>query len=237
MLAHRESPYAEATPAALPSPFVVSSAIRSCEGGDDCADFVAHRALDDATLALIVIDVAGHGSACNALAYYLTMNLLGLLAMNCRLERAARIVEHDFRCDMTQDGPQLVSVFAALLDPEARRMQYVSAGHETALLLSREGWHRHLRTTGPAFGIVAQPHHRPASVQFAPGDNLIVVTNGITDARDDRGVAFGSDGVVAAAVRSLNSGRDAACALVDEAARYRAREPEDCAAAVVTLGG
>jgi serine phosphatase RsbU (regulator of sigma subunit) len=195
---------------------------------------VAHRVLEDGTLALIVIDVAGRGSAWGPLSYYLAMNLLGLLVMECRLERATSIVEHDFRCELTTEGPQFASVFAALLDAKNRRMHYVSAGHETALLLSREGSHRHLRTTGPAFGAGAKPHDRPASVQLAPGDDLIIVTNGITDARDDRGVAFGSSGVVGAALRSASSGKDPAWALIDEASRFGVREPDDRAAVVVT---
>jgi sigma-B regulation protein RsbU (phosphoserine phosphatase) len=224
---------AEATPTTLPSAFTISSFVRSCDGGEACGDLVVYRTLADGTLVLVVVDVAGRGAQCGPLAERVAMNLLGLLVRRCRLERAVWIADCDFACEISDGGPQFVAVFAALLDPRKRRLRYVAAGHETALVLARDRSLRHLDVTGPAFGILAKPHHRSASVRFAAGDELIVVTDGVTDARDERGVSFGSSGVAHAALQATAAGDNRARALIDAAARYGTSVLDDRAAAVV----
>ena len=214
-------------------PYTVSSAVRSSEGGDRCGDMIAYRSLEDGTFAVVVVDVAGRGNAWRPLAYYVATNLLGLLVLHCRLDRAACIADRDFRHEFTDTPAEFVAVFAALLDPDGRRMRYFSAGHETALVIALDRSHRQLGATGPAFGVETKPRHSATSVRFGPGDDLVVVTDGVTDARDERGVPFGSSGVVRAALRAKAAGTDAARSLIDDATQY-AVFPDDRAAVVIS---
>lgn len=233
MFVRLDSYVPKAPPLTVPSPFTVSSAISSCEGGDRCGDMVAHRILEDGTLALVVVDVAGRGNAWGSLSYYVAMNLLGLLVMQCQLERAVKTAEYDFRREIAAESAQFVTVFAALLDANRHCLRYTSAGHDTALLLSHDRSHRHLSVTGPAFGLPANPLYRSASVGFSPGDLLVVVTDGVTAARNDRGVPFGSNGVLRAAVRARSTGKDPAQALIDEASQHEVERLDDRAAVIV----
>jgi len=186
---------------------------------------------------LVVVDVAGRGSACATLADHVATHLLGLLVMGCRLERATCIAERDFACEMPHESghtvADFVAVFAALLEPSRRCLHYVSAGHETALLLSRDRSHRHLEVTGPAFGIRNRPRYPIASVRFVPGDDLIVVTDGVTDARNSEGITFGSSGVVRAASRGAGD-EERAQSILDQAPSSRDFSPDDRAAVVIT---
>jgi serine phosphatase RsbU (regulator of sigma subunit) len=215
------------------SAFTVSSAVRNCEGGERCRDAIAYRYLADGSLTIVVVGVAGHGAVYPALADWIALNLLGLLVMQCRIERAMGIAERDFTCEIARDVGQSVAVFAALLDANERRLSYVSAAHETALVLSRDRSHRHLGITGPAFGITTKHRHQPASARFAPGDQLVVVTDGVTDARSKDAIAFGSRGVLRVA-SGYATGEDPARSLLDEASRYATSPLGDRAALVVS---
>jgi sigma-B regulation protein RsbU (phosphoserine phosphatase) len=222
---------------AMPSPwpYNVSTAVRSSDGGDRCGDLIVYQALEDGTVAVVVVDGAGRGKALRPLAYYVATNLLGLLVMQCPLERAASIADRDFRAEFRADAPEFVTVFAGLLDPDEEHLRYLSAGHETALIARPDRSHVHLGTTGPAFGIASKPRHYVASVPLRPGDNLIVVTDGITDARDAAGSIFGSRGVLRSALRSKAAGTDGARALLDDAARHAAFPADDRAAIVLNV--
>jgi serine phosphatase RsbU (regulator of sigma subunit) len=220
---------------AMPSPwpYNVSSAVRSSEGGDRCGDLIAYQALDDGTVAVVIVDVAGRGEALRPLAYYVATNLLGLLVMHFPLERAACIADRDFRDEFKNSAPEFVAAFAGLLDPNEKRLRYLSAGHETALIAQPDRSHVHLSVTGPAFGIVSEPAHCAKSVPFGSGNDLIVVTDGITDARDAGGTVFGTSGVLRTALRAKAAGEDAARALVDGATRHGIFPSDDRAAMVI----
>lgn len=195
---------------------------------------MACHILPDATLAVVMIDIAGRGSSLRPLAYYLATNLIGLLTVRCRLERAAAIADRDFKCEFTHRQVEFAAVFVAVLDPDARRMRYVSAGHETAMVLRADRSHQHLGVTGPAFGIEPKPSHSPALLRFGPGDYLIAVTHGITDGRDARTAQFGSADVLRTAAHALRNGDDPARLLVEESRRHSVSAPDDRAAAVVS---
>jgi len=48
---------------------------------------------------------------------------------------------------------------------------------------------------GPPLGVVETATHKSASVDVAPGDQVLVVTDGITEAADASGLQFGESRV------------------------------------------
>lgn len=166
----------------MTAPYTVSSDTRSMAGADRCEDMILHRSLDDDTLAVVVVDVAGRGPDWRPLAYYVATNMLGLLVLRCQLDRTAGIVDRDYQREFTGTPAQL-PVFAALLDPENQRVRYVSAGYEPAVIAGADRTRRWLRATGPAFGVQPRPCHSSTSERFSPGDQLVVVSGGLTDTR------------------------------------------------------
>ena len=71
--------------------------------------------------------------------------------------------------------------FGILTIPEGR-LDYINAGHEPLMIISRKRRMRELRPTGPAVGISSKAIFTLQSDCLEPGETLIGFTDGITDA-------------------------------------------------------
>jgi sigma-B regulation protein RsbU (phosphoserine phosphatase) len=61
-------------------------------------------------------------------------------------------------------------------------LEYVSAGHNPAVLTSADGAIRLLHSSGPPFGLLANADYPSERVQMVPGDLLLVYTDGFSEA-------------------------------------------------------
>ncbi len=91
-------------------------------------------------------------------------------------------------------------VFARFL-PDGRRIVWSNAGHNPPLLLRRNGDVEALKPCGPALGIVAGARWRDVDQRFAPGDVLLLYTDGLIEARDGAKRQFGVERCIEAARR------------------------------------
>lgn len=112
-------------------------------------------------------------------------------------------------------------LFVATL--QQRRLTYASAGLEFAWLLSANGQYRRLPPTGVILGINDAHRYKEGTLAVAPEDWLILVTGGVTDARDARGRAFGTSRVVRNAISAIVAGFDDPAAWILEASRTHGR--------------
>lgn len=85
-----------------------------------------------------------------------------------------------------------VTLFYALLNPVSGEVTYVNAGHNPALLFSREqGLLEALANTGMPLGVEADAVYTQRTVQLKPGDFLVLYTDGITEAIDSQEQQYG----------------------------------------------
>jgi serine phosphatase RsbU (regulator of sigma subunit) len=86
---------------------------------------------------------------------------------------------------------QFVTLFYGLLDPAAGVVRYVLAGHLAPLVLTGDRAVQHDVPAGPPLGLGSgRPVH---TLPLAPGDGLVVLTDGVVERRDraiDDGVAL-----------------------------------------------
>ncbi len=73
------------------------------------------------------------------------------------------------------------TLFYARVDAAARQFQYVSAGHEPALLIRADGQAVLLESTGTVLGLTPQVSYSCRTLAFEPGDLLIAFTDGVPD--------------------------------------------------------
>ena len=85
------------------------------------------------------------------------------------------------------------TVFLGALDTGTGRLDYVNAGHEPAIVIAPNGGLRELRPTGPALGLMPDQLFKTGEATLEPGDSLIAFTDGLVEARNLAGEAFGAE--------------------------------------------
>jgi phosphoserine phosphatase RsbU/P len=105
------------------------------------------------------------------------------------MRRANRLIYADATSGM------FVTLFYALLDPEKNQITYVNAGHNPPILYKAGSPGRliHLGRTGIALGVFEDSVYQQNTMQFNPGDFIVIYTDGVTDAMDADGNTFGME--------------------------------------------
>jgi phosphoserine phosphatase RsbU/P len=180
---------------------VAGSAFLADRTGGDYFDFLP---LADGRLGLVVGDVSGKGIDA-ALVMVATRAYLRCIAeANCDPGTVLTRVNGLLCADLEEH--QFVTMVVACVDRRTGLLSYASAGHVDGTVIDAGGALKaRLPSTGPPLGIFRSatiPSAAPVSLE--PGDTVIFVTDGLTEAEDARGEAFGEDRVTATA-RQLRS--------------------------------
>jgi phosphoserine phosphatase RsbU/P len=162
----------------------------SRQAGGDYYDFFP---LADGRWGMLIADVSGHGTPA-AVVMAVTHALAHTYAGAC--DRPGLLLEHlnrELHRLHTSKTDSFVTAFHAIYDPRTRELAYASAGHNpprlkrcvdgTLALLDQAG--------GMPLGIAPDETYAAATHQLKPGDQLVLYTDGITEAHDARGKMFG----------------------------------------------
>jgi phosphoserine phosphatase RsbU/P len=98
------------------------------------------------------------------------------------------------------DGLRFTTAFFAELDASRRSLTYVGAGHNAPVLRRADGRIERLTEGGPPLGmpygdIVA--NYDCTNIAVAPGDALVVFTDGVIEALDPKGDEYGETRMIA----------------------------------------
>jgi len=191
-------------------------------GGD--LHFSSLRA--DGSVAVAVGDVSGKGIAA-ALIMAMVQGQLGLLH-DLGHPIAEVIPTLDVNLARFNPGNRFLTLAMAVLEPGGR-LQLANGGHCPAALLRGDGTVTLLPSNGPLIGLVSGATWSSAELVLAPGDCLVLYSDGVSESTSRDGVEYGCAGVQ----RTLGGLRGAAPAavgraLLDAAAAHReGREADD----------
>ncbi|MCI0345908.1 MAG: PP2C family protein-serine/threonine phosphatase [Chloroflexi bacterium] len=155
--------------------------------GGDYYDFLP---LAEGRLGLAVGDASGHGIAAGLLMAIANAALKSALELD---PDPRRILEAVHRV-LTRTGGRraFMTLFFAVLDPSRHRLEYACAGHPFPLLRRADGTVRELDTAGSLpLGLREEVAVRTGAAELAPGDLLVLFTDGLPEALDAEGRAFG----------------------------------------------
>jgi len=109
-----------------------------------------------------------------------------------------------YASDASQGGTRFTTAFIAEFDPASRILRYSNAGHNPPLLRRFSGGGRieKLESGGVPLGILAEAEHACAETVLAPGDVLVVYSDGLTESFDLQGGEYGEDRLIAAIERA-----------------------------------
>jgi sigma-B regulation protein RsbU (phosphoserine phosphatase) len=87
-----------------------------------------------------------------------------------------------------------VTVFYGVLDVAAGRLEFASAGQVPPVLAAQTGLPRYESCRGTPLGALRGSRYQRRSVVLAPGDTLILASDGFVEARSPAGKVLGYDG-------------------------------------------
>ena len=164
------------------------------EVGGDYFDVIQ---LDKNRLGICVGDVAGKGIT----AALLMANLQASFRAFATSEASPQVVctkLNKFLCANIASG-KFVTFFYAVLDADARTLTYENAGHSPGLLLRSDGTTKTLPGGGAVLGALPDWTYQDYTVQLQPGDQLLLSTDGITEAKNAKLEEFGEERLLEAA--------------------------------------
>ena len=176
--------------------------IQARKVGGDYYDFLELR---PGRLALVLADIAGKGVSGALLMANLQANLRSQYAVAVDdLPRLLASVNRLFY--ESTDDASYATLFFADYDDSNRKLRYANCGHLPPLLLRASGnstdqvsgnpnfeW---LRSTCTVMGLFEAWRCEIAEVQLAPGDTLVLYTDGVTEATNSDGEEFGGSHLV-----------------------------------------
>jgi hypothetical protein len=140
-------------------------------------------------------------------------------------------------------GERYASLFWCAYDPSSGVLRYINAGHLPPLLIrSRPDGTRdldRLSEGGPVLGLLSSATHHVASVQARHGDLLVLFSDGIVEATNNRNDQFGEDRLIAIAqAHALEHSREVCDAIVSAVRAFSGAKPaeDDQTLLVVRLG-
>jgi phosphoserine phosphatase RsbU/P len=143
-------------------------------------------------LGVVIADVSGKGIAAALLMAFLRPVIRSALDNTGdpveALERTNRILVNERRTGL------FVTVLCGILDLDTGVLTFANAGHEMPLIASPDDAEpRWVEGGGPLIGMFGELGLTAERLEIRPGQQLVLFTDGITDAASPSGERFGQD--------------------------------------------
>ncbi|MBX3460461.1 MAG: SpoIIE family protein phosphatase [Planctomycetes bacterium] len=213
----------------------IAASYRACDHvGGDFYDFVV---VDPGRLGIVMADVAGHGTAA-ALVMAAAKKALQIYGQGCPSPREALLAANE---NLLKEIPRgmFVSVFYGVLELANRRFAFSRAGHNP-MLLSRDDQLHSYRPDGAVLGVMPSAalaqSLKEESIVLAPGDAVVIYTDGLTEAMNARREMLGQPRLEAALRETMGLSAEAIVAGVRGTAdTFRAGAPRNDDEAIIVL--
>lgn len=157
--------------------------------GGDYYDFLA---LPNGNQVVLLGDVSGKGvPAALRMAKVSTVCKVALLSHPDHLTQAVNDINREI-CD-AGDKAGFVTLIICVIDPRTHKMTMVNAGHLAPLLRQIDGTVSELidrTTSGCPLGILEDCSYNTAGATLAPGDVVVLLSDGISEARNKQGELY-----------------------------------------------
>jgi serine phosphatase RsbU (regulator of sigma subunit) len=165
--------------------FATNDASRSVSG-----DFYEVQTRDNSDAPVIVIaDVSGKGMSASLVAASLDALLMGPIEVGHSTDAICARVSR--RLHARTPPERYATAIIASLDPKTGVLSYTNAGHNAGLLVRADGSGERLESNGLPLGLFPIAEYERAEVTLAPGDLVVLYTDGITEAANANGDEFG----------------------------------------------
>ncbi len=94
------------------------------------------------------------------------------------------------------------TIFFGLLNPADGSLYYINAGHEEPFVLANGTLKQRLSPTGPAVGMLPDRDFQIAQTSIAPGESLLLYTDGVADSLNARKERFSEERLLSTAAQA-----------------------------------
>ena len=171
----------------IPGLEVAGVSIPSREIGGDSYDYLKWGN----GLLVSVADVAGKGVPAALLMSNLHAGLRGQAHRPAALGQVLN--ELNALIFASTDPGRFITLAIANIDPAADRLVYANAGHNPPFVRRRDGTIELLAESGILLGIMPDADYGETETRLAPGDTLVLYTDGVVEAQNAAGEFFGDD--------------------------------------------
>lgn len=153
-------------------------------------------------LCVAIADVSGKGVPASIVAATLQGIIHALMLTGQSLAETADLINR-FLC-ARQVGKYATMILLKVFPTGC--VEFVNCGHVPPLLINADGKVAELETANPIVGLIEQATYTASQVSLAPGDRLLMATDGITEIKDRSGNLISIEGFVSLADLSTIDG-------------------------------
>jgi serine phosphatase RsbU (regulator of sigma subunit) len=187
-------------------------------------DYYDFLMLPSGRLGILIADACGHGVPA-AFVSVMANTLFHAHAQGAESPAAVlQTINHQLA--NLRDTGRFLTMFYGVLERQAGRLEYALAGHPPPL------WYRRASRTVEVFegeglpiGILPDVPYQGHSVQLAPGDVVLLYTDGVTECRNEQGEQFGRHRLQALLSEQGDAAAEVVTALDAELTHFRGVEP------------
>jgi len=151
-------------------------------------DFFDIYEIDSSHVGVYIADVSGHGVPASMLTMFFRQSI------NKRLLSPAQVLNELFEKfnEVKFNEEFYITMFYAVIDTESMEIKYSNAGHHTLPIIINEGKLNILNSAGiPISNWADNVKYEEHKINYASGDKIILYTDGVTEALDNRGKRYG----------------------------------------------
>jgi len=156
--------------------------------GGDYYDFIR---ITDTKMAICLGDVSGKGLPASLLMANLQATLRGQSLVRGRV--ADSIVRANRLIHQSTDPEKFATLFYGVLDLTDHSLEFCNAGHENPMLFTNGSQTNRLEVGGMALGVLDEFPYQQDQVTIAPGETLLIFSDGIPDATNEFDHPFGEE--------------------------------------------
>ncbi|MBW1694110.1 MAG: SpoIIE family protein phosphatase [Deltaproteobacteria bacterium] len=205
---------------------ISGSSVYCDETGGDYYDFID---IDQDRIAVVVGDVSGHGVS----SALLMATARALIMLRASMPGQAAEIINDVNKQLSLDSHHtgdFMTFFYCELTWMERKVCWVRAGHDPALLYdSNTGKFDELKGHGLALGVDYTFEYDEFNCTLAPGNIVLIGTDGIWEMQNESGEMFGKDRLKEIIhMNASSTAKEIIAAIYDALNRYRGtKQPED----------
>jgi serine phosphatase RsbU (regulator of sigma subunit) len=158
-------------------------------------DYFDALMIDSDRLGFAIADVTGKGVPA---ALFMAMSKALTSAALSRMQADPAGMADAINAELLKDNSEAMSVtmLLGILNLKTGAVELVCAGHEDPLLIDSDGNQERVKLDGgPPFSITEFPYPLER-LALKPGETLVLVTDGVTEAQNETGALFGRDRIL-----------------------------------------